>query len=230
MTYLYEKEEYVTDLDAEQEAELRREARKLQSVRDFLQSDQEEDPGQPPVFIKPKRSIVISKWWAIAASLAMLILAGKLFGLRVTADQNHLAVHFGNEPKLQASSDDYQQVMASLAALRHDVNTKLNAPLPATTTENVAPAQEVDYDRLLAMFKSALDRENNQFAERLTSQLQEDQQEYTREVMTTLVDFWDRQRKEDLQMVNDGLQNLAQSIQLNSDEFAQFVNQPIENY
>ncbi len=228
--YLYQEMHSSERKVFEQDGENVRLAKDLREVRSFLQSDSDETPRTTPIFIKPKRKIVFSKWWAMAASLALLLSAGKLFNVKIEKSAQSLILSYGQNSYEKAQSDErYNEILTTVANLQRDLNTKMEG------LQNVAyraPEQKstVNQRESTEALKRILAQENSLFAEELTQQLQESQQAYTLEVINTLLDYWDGQRKQDLDVVNTNLRNLAQTIQLNSDEFAQFTNQSVQNY
>ena len=207
-------------------------ARQLSEIRAFLRSDKDEQPGGQPIFIKPRRRIIFSKWWAIAAGMLMLLFAGRLLDVRIEkADQSFTFSYGGYEKAQPAVQANYDDVLASMASLRYDLNKRIDGlHQNAVYQANQRSTSPNDQTASVNALKRILARENSTFAEELTQQLKSSQQAYTLEVVNTLLDYWDGQRKQDLEVVNTNLQNLAQTIQLNSDEFAQFTNQTVQNY
>ena len=88
INYLYQEMSPSEKSSVEHNKEMMKEVNELASVRTFLRSDADVKPNAAPIFIKPKRRIVISKWWAMAASLALLLAAGKVFDVRVEKKPN----------------------------------------------------------------------------------------------------------------------------------------------
>ena len=231
ISYLYQEMHASERRSLETNQEMMKEARELAEVRAFLQSDEDESGGNTPIFIKPKRRINLSKWWALAASLVILLVAGKLLDVRFEKKGNQLTLSYGELPEADIDlQSQFKETLVSLVNRQRDLNDRIDG-LQNIANKNTQTTNETnDYRMSPASLRHLLEKENSLFAEQLTQQLQQDQQAYTLEVVNTLLDFWDGQRKQDLQVVNNGLQNLAQTIQLNSDEFAQFTNQSVQNY
>ncbi len=205
----------------------------LSAVRAFLQSDQDEIPPYQPMWVKPKRRIIFSKWWAIAASVALLLGMANWLDLQMVKSADSVTLSFGpaNHPIANNSpSSQYDDVLAAMHQLRTDLDQRIDRLQPIASNASNVRVKPPSQAQSVAAMKQLLQRENAGLAEQITQQLQQDQQAYTLEVVRTLMDIWDGQRKEDLQRVNANLENLAQMIQMNSNEFAQFTNETLQNY
>ena len=205
----------------------------LRAVRAFLQSDQDEIPPYQPMWIKPKRRIIFSKWWAIAASVALLLGMANWLDLQMVKSGDSVTLSFGPTNHAIANSSpssQYDDVLAAMHQLRADLDHRIDRLQPVANNASNTATKPPSQAQSVAAMKQLLQRENAGLAEQITQQLQQDQQAYTLEVVRTLMDIWDGQRKEDLQRVNANLENLAQMIQMNSNEFAQFTNETLQNY
>ena len=75
-----------------------------------------------------------------------------------------------------------------------------------------------------------MEEQQSTLESRLSNQMLEDQQLYIQSIAQDLIRYWDEQRQNDLEVINDGLQNLAQSIQFSNNDLVQLVNNPRQNY
>ncbi len=234
MDYLYgemspsEREAYKSELDRSEDGQ---ELAAMGAVRKFMAQSKDVDPGPAPVLVLPAKRRAIGRWWAVAATLLMLLVAGRLLGIQVKMDQRQFTMSFGPteqvNPATMPSQDNYQAVLAAVASLRSEMNEKMDR------LERPQLAQLATQDQLQALQTSlarSMNTQNSDLFYQVSDQLQRDQEAYTRSMIDELVQYLETQRREDLQLVNDGLQNLVQAIQLNSDDLAQFVNNPIQNY
>ena len=80
------------------------------------------------------------------------------------------------------------------------------------------------------MIGKMVDKEHATTENRLAAKILEDQQISMQSMAQGLISYWDEQRKKDLQMINSGLENLVQAIQMNSQDLTQFVNNTQYNY
>lgn len=202
-------------------------------VRFLLHQHEDVQPTGSPVVVV-KRYPKWSKWMGIAASLLVLLVAGKLLNVQASAGQGSLHLSFGEpitsqevSPQLLAKLDQQRQEwQTGLASLRYDldqavVNLQSRPAVPKTRFAEYQFVESALHD---------LQGQNQKMADDLIENLRREQNENTQVLVDNLLRYWDEQRKADLQLVNDGLQNLAESIQLSSDTYAQLIQQPIENY
>ncbi len=201
----------------------------------FLLHQQEDVPptGNPVVVVK--RSAIWSKWMGIAASLLVLLVAGKLLNVQASAGQGSFHLSFGEStpsqevsPQLLAKLDQQRQEwQTGLASLRYDLD---QAVVNLQSKPSDQPRTRFAEYQFVESALHDLQGQNQKMADDLIENLRREQNENTQVLVDNLLRYWDEQRKADLQLVNDGLQNLAESIQLSSDTYAQLIQQPIENY
>ena len=107
LEYLYgemdEKQRIIFKESLQSDESLQQELSELEMVRKFLdhRTDEKMEPArivvQRPTVVRP-----ISKWWLVAASLLVLLIAGKLLELNISWQDNQMTIAFG-EVKRQES-------------------------------------------------------------------------------------------------------------------------------
>ncbi len=127
MDYLYDemsktaKEEYHVELTKSGELE---QLKSLESLRSMLSKSQDVDPGPPPALLAPQKKIHLSKWWAMAASLLVLLIAGKLLGIQMIVDNHQFSLSYGQTSavdeteKVETNDFKYEEVLAALSAIK----------------------------------------------------------------------------------------------------------------
>lgn len=230
--FLYEEMSEQEKIDMlsslESNTQLSQKIAELQDVRSFLQTSKDipvltEVPVPTP---KPSRSIFRSRWWAIAASLLVLLVAGKLLDIRLTWDERQLSMGFGEYKDRSVSQLETQQQLATLQATLVSLQERLDAQ------EEVVPVQKeandsIDnetYERLLASLQQTIRNENQTLKQNLAEQIQSEQNAHVENLLSNVMDYWDAQRREDLKMINDGIMNLAGALNVPTNDLAQNVN------
>ncbi|MDH3649472.1 MAG: hypothetical protein OEQ53_07295 [Saprospiraceae bacterium] len=211
--------------------------KKLESFRQmrFLMHQHEDvkPTGTPMIVVQQPKSWL--RWTAIAASLLVLLVAGRLLDFRVSVDDGLIQLSYGqaheakpNESVILAQLNEQKnEWQSSINMLRSDLQLAMQQ-MQANSTDQPT-TKFADY-RYVESALHDLQGQNQQMADQLVESLRREQNENTEALINDLLRYWDEQRKADLQLVNDGLQNLAQSIQLSSDTYAQLIQQPFENY
>ncbi len=212
----------------ESNTQLSQKIAELEDVRSFLQTSkdvtvQAEVPIPTP---KRSRSILHTRWWAIAASLLLLLVAGKLLDVRVTWDERQFSMGYGEEQEDAGGQLAMQQQLATLQTALASLQEKLDAQ------EAIAPVQTVDtesiddktYQKLLASLQQTIRNENLTLKQNLAEQIQSEQNAHVESLLSNVMDYWDAQRREDLKMINDGILNLAGALNVPTNDLAQNVN------
>ena len=209
-------------------AQLSQKIAELENVRSFLQTSndvsvQAEAPISTP---KPSKSIFRSRWWAIAASLLVLLVAGKLLDVRVTWDERQLTMGYGEHQEGMESELATQQQLATLQATLVSLQERLDAQeevVPVQTASNQTIDDET-YQRLLVSLQQTIRNENQTLKQNLAEQIQSEQNAHVESLLSNVMDYWDAQRREDLKMINDGILNLAGALNVPTNDLAQNVN------
>lgn len=208
-------------------AQLSQKIADLENVRSFLQTSsdvsvQAEAPISTP---KPSKSIFRSRWWAIAASLLVLLVAGKLLDVRITWDERQFTMGYGAHQE-GIESELATQQLATLQATLVSLQERLDAQeevAPAQTASNQTIDDET-YQRLLVSLQQTIRNENQTLKQNLAEQIQSEQNAHVESLLSNVMDYWDAQRREDLKMINDGILNLAGALNVPTNDLAQNVN------
>lgn len=236
LEYLYDemnpssKREFETELL--NNPKLKKELEELTQVRTFLAQSQDQRPQPLELVVNPVRTTRrISRWWAIAASLLMLIVAGKTFDFRVQTQGSNLVVGFGPyTASEELKSNEQQEQYAKLRSAINDLQKQVSAYAIPSDDATVAPVSLSENQKLAGWIVSAMKQEQSNLESRLANKILEDQQIYMQGVAQNLMNYWNEQRKNDLQMINSGMQQLVQALQLPPQDLAQFVNNTQQNY
>ncbi len=217
MDYLYGEMEDEQRKEFESRVEndkaLREELQSLEQVRLFLHKSEDQEPVVKKTRTA-KLSIFRSRWFAIAASLLVLLVAGKLLDLRMMVSNQQFVVQFGDEIPVIPPDDveKYDQILAALQSLQTKVDQKADLSLVRNQLDSENSLSEGD---LVKAFKQSLQDQNRNLSREVSDRVQLEQRAYVQDVVTDLIQYWDAQREEDLRLLNNGLENLAQAIQLN---------------
>lgn len=217
-----------------QDSALQKELEEMQMVRGYLKRSQDEISAPVKLVInRPEMRYLRSRWWAVAASLLVLLIAGKLMNLRISVTDQQLLLSYG---PVQSENAPPGELMKSHADLVRTVNQlKEQIAMYGQSMEAVAvgePANQEpqpDNEILVNMLRNYL-ADQNGLENRVAGKILEDQQKYIQAVAQDLIRYWDEQRKNDLRIINEGMQNLVQSIQYGQEGLTQFVNNSYQNY
>ena len=242
LEYLYgemDQEQRRTFEEAMQRDEgLQKEVAEFQMVRNFLDASPDEGAAPIKLVVNPSPKIKrFSKWWSIAAAIMMLLVAGKVLGLNVRVADRQISIAYGTSHQLEdegpeQGAEHYVELKQGIESLRAQLASlqlgtqKLNTPEAQIVSTNAA----TDQKQLMHFIDQTLERQQSGLETRLANRVLEEQQIYMQSVAQDLIRYWDEQRKNDLEVINDGLQNLAQSIQFTNDDLVQYVNNPRNNY
>lgn len=236
MDYLYGEMEQSERLEFEKiltnDHNLQAELQGFKQIRSFLGESKDLIPQPINMVVKttstPRR---ISPWWAVAASLLVLMLAGKILDFRIESHESHLVIGFGpmemDHENLHTDTDEkYASLQNSIESLRNQLASQ-QIPSELLESKNVS---YTDNQKLAGWIVNAVKQEQSSFEDRLANKILEDQQIYIQGVAQDLMQFWDEQRKNDLQAINSGMQQLVQLLQVPTQDLAQFVNNTQQNY
>ncbi len=242
--YLYgemnEQEKHRFEERLEQEPELKKELSELKMVRNFLQKNdaQTSDPVQLVINKSPKTGM--SRWWAIAASLLILLVAGRLLNLRITTSGNEMTLSYGspieneneNVAQLpQALESEFVHLEKKLSGLENQVASIASLTQNKNPESTEVSQNSVDKVFLTRLINQALNNYHNGLENQMVNKILEEQQSQLHNATEDLRIYLDEQRSRDLDLINQGLLRFAQSLQLNNDDdYAQFVSNPYKNY
>ena len=250
MAYLYgelensEKEAIEKYLFEHPEARL--ELERLSNVRTLLAEVKDKEVIAPPIFVDERRSR--SLWdipyirtiGSIAASLLIVILAGRLAGMNVSYDNREVRISFGGTKASSAESDglsteavqaminasldrNNQSMQASLKETQSLLDASVNKSLAlnsAKIDKLVREASVASQDQIRA-FVSGLQAENLQLVKNYFKLSADEQKEYIESMLVDFSKYLQQQRNDDLQLVQTRLNSLEQ----NTDVFKQETEQ-----
>lgn len=233
--------------------EARLELERLQQMRGMLSQVKDKEVIAPPIFVGeskqrffwnvPYLKTIVS----VAASLILIILVGKLSGMKIQYQASELRISFGN----QVHNDDATQVVepsvATLSAeeVQSMINSSLNKnniamqsswketqqQLDASITKNltqnsnkidklVREASVASQDQIRE-FVSGIQSENLQLVKNYFKLSADEQKEYIEGLLVDFSKYLQQQRSDDLQLVQTRLNSLEQ----NTDVFKQETEQ-----
>lgn len=217
----------------QQDSVLRKEVEELRQVRTFLAGSVDEVPEPITLMINtPPKVKKLSRWWAIAASLLILVVGAKLLNFRVESNASHLVMGFGPMNLAQpTTSPDLQKQYVQLEKAINKLQTQLTGyDLIPPDNETVQPVTLSENQKLAGWIVKTIREEQSGLENRLANKILEDQQMYIQGVAQDMMQYWNEQRKTDMQAINNGMQQLVQLLQLPPQDLAQFVNNTQQNY
>jgi hypothetical protein len=235
-----EKQRVIFEKSLQADESLRQELSELKMVRNFLDHSIDEKAEATKVVVQRPVVRPISRWWMAAASVIMLLVTGKLLDLRISWYDDQMTVAFG-EPQRQSppqaveniSPTEYLELKTGMESLK----AQLTSFQLEQKTDKISGTQYVrsetkenDQRQLVQLIQKTIAEQQSTLESRLSNQMLEDQQLYIQSIAQDLIRYWDEQRQNDLEVINDGLQNLAQSIQFSNNDLVQLVNNPRQNY
>ncbi|MBK8502287.1 MAG: hypothetical protein IPL46_08790 [Saprospiraceae bacterium] len=215
-------------------AVLQKEIDEFQMVREYL-GQSKDQTGSPIQMVvnAPVRRNLWNRWWTVAASLLLLLMAGKFLDLRVTIDQHQLSIGYGNLQSVSVDPNlELQQQYVMLGKSLGDLQSQLASyqEMVSHPEQTLPSGQKVDMRELAKMVGNMVEKEQETTENRLAEKILEDQQIAIQSMAQGLIRYWDEQRKNDLQMINTGMENLVRAVQMNSQDLTQFVNNTQQNY
>jgi hypothetical protein len=234
--------------------EARLELERLQQMRAMLSQVKDKEVIAPPIFVGESKQRFL--WNApylktivsIAASLLLIILVGKLSGMKIQYQASELRISFdGNRIQNENITQAVEPSVATLSAeeIQSMINSSLNKnniamqsswketqqQLDASITKNLAQnsnkidklvrdASAASQDQIRE-FVSGLQTENLQLVKNYFKLSADEQKEYIESMLVDFSKYLQQQRNDDLQLVQTRLNSLEQ----NTDVFKQETEQ-----
>ena len=232
MDYLYgemsDNERKQFEIEMDQNEALRKEVDALKGVRSFLNEHKDEPiPSSTVVVEKQGRVVRLSKWWAIAASLLILLTLGKMLDFRVSIGEGQMVMGFGpiekeDKNEVQEPTITRDQMANMLADLKKELRDELEeqGQLIAQSEQKITD-QRAEMNRWMKEVKS----DQVKFTQAFWDEYNRDQNVFTTRLVNDFIEYNETQRQEDLDMINKGFSDLAQMIQINLDPAANLVYQ-----
>jgi len=226
--------------------EARLELERLGNVRTLLGEVKDKEVIAPPIFVDERKSRnlwdipYIKTIGSIAASLLILMLAGRLTGMKVRYHGQELRIAFGetiqSDPATDALSQEAVQAMinASLDNNNQSMQTswkETQAQLDASVNKSLA-LNSSKIDKLVREasvasqdqvrdFVSGLQAENLQLVKNYFKLSADEQKQYIESMLVDFSKYLQQQRIDDLQLV----QTRLNSLEKNTDVFKQETEQ-----
>jgi hypothetical protein len=259
MSYLYGESDGEEKEEIEQylleNADARIEFEKFQTLRRMMSSVEDKEVIAPPIFVgeekqrfmwnAPYFKTVIS----IAASLLIIIVAGKLTGTQMSFSNNEFKLSFG-ELKKQSSVQEVQapvstltaeQVQKMISASLSNNNIAMEASLresqeklDASIKKNLA-ANSGKIDVLVKQASNAsqaqirdyvasMQTENMQLVKNYFQLTSADQKKYVENLLVDFAQYLQQQRNDDLQIVQTKLNSMEQNTNMFKQETEQILS------
>ena len=258
MAYLYGElegsEKEAMDKYLFEHPEARLELERLQQMRSMLGHVKDKEVIAPPIFVGESKQRFI--WNApylktivsIAASLLLIILVGKLSGMRIQYQESELRISFGGnqdandnataaaQPSLASLSSEEVQAMINSSLDKNNLAMQSSwketqQQLDASITKNLAQnsnkidklvrdASAASQDQI-RQFVSGMQTENLQLVKNYFKLSADEQKQYIESLLVDFSKYLQQQRNDDLQLV----QTRLNSIEKNTDVFKQETEQ-----
>jgi hypothetical protein len=226
--YLYgemnadEEKAFINEM--EENAALRKEVEALRETSNILGSHQIEAAPLTTVIVPSKKKWPIhSRWWALAASLILLLCIGRLLDIKVTVDDHQFAIQYGDPELMEDKEPDPAReeltaLMAQMAQLQEEWIGFKNQP--EETAENL---DYVQLKKEMTQWVSHLKQQQEKNSALMMKEFKADQEQHTAMLVNEFLEYVETQRQEDLIMINEGFKNLAEMILVGGDPKIQFA-------
>jgi hypothetical protein len=258
MAYLYGElegsEKEAMDKYLFEHPEARLELERLQQMRSMLSHVKDKEVIAPPIFVGESRQRFI--WNApylktivsVAASLLLIMLVGKISGMRIQYQESELRISFGGDqvvndnamtaaqPSLSSLSAEDVQAMINSSLDRNNLamqstwketQQQLDASITKNLAENSNKINKLVRDASVAsqdqirQYVSGMQTENLQLVKNYFKLSSDEQKQYIESLLVDFSKYLQQQRNDDLQVV----QTRLNSIEKNTDVFKQETEQ-----
>lgn len=256
IAYLYgelegkEKEEVERYLAETPEARLQME--KLRYTRDLMATVKDKEVIAPPFVIDNGKRIGLSSPYlrtilAVAASLLVLLVAGKISGAEVTVSGQELRISFGGQsaspkPETMSEAEVNELIDARLAqnnAALQDDWQRSRAALDVTIKENLAKnSSRIDQlvkkmssasEQQISGYVATLQAENMQMIKEYYKLTSEEQKQHLEDLLVDFAKYLQQQRSDDLMIMEARMNDLQQNTDLFRLETEQILSGIISN-
>jgi hypothetical protein len=172
------------------------------------------------------KSLSVSRWWAIAASLFLLCAMSYLTGLRIGVQDKSVILSFSekNQEKSINLDEKYiskEEFLTAIDRLEHSLITTKQA-----TQEE--PINEEVISKMIDVTMRRLDERYKSWTKETYVAFQEEAKYQTETIMQEFLDYYEIKRGEDIKQINDGLTNLALMVQERTEGLPQYAYQPAQ--
>jgi len=223
--------------------ELRDELASLQAARKFARMDQDVAPAGL-VHILPRSQAPARtwnlKWLAWAASFLVLLVAGKLLDVRVVAQEGQFAIQYGEISSPPPVEDvrtivqdelkrEHEYLQTQLASFSERLDDQFQSQPNKDENYRELETQLAVYTKQITSLKTELRNDQAERHNSLLERLHQNQRDHSTELMQGMVRYVENQRRQDLELINQGFNNLSMAVQL-GENYTQFVNQPLQKF
>lgn|SRR5690606_473885 len=231
----------------------RRELEALKAVRDMMGLVRDKEVIAPPLVIDNRTrflnfsSPVLRTALAIAASLVLLMVVGKLTGVQVTASGNEFKLTFGTpRPAQETPSLDVMDVQSIVdarlasnnAALQEEwkksqeafnANVRESLEKNSSQIDRLVTKAAAASEEQISAYVSTLQAENLRMIKDYYKMTSEDQKEQLEQLLVDFAKYLQQQREDDLLILQARLNDLQQNTDMYRQETEQILASIISN-
>lgn len=242
-------------------AEAREEFKRFQTLRTILSAVEDKEVIAPPVFIDNKgennqrgnqrqlwNTPYFKMFVSIAASLLVVILAGKLTGTRITVTDQEFKLTFGTAPDIRPVEQKPETAALSPEQVQQMINASLNSnnmamqanlkqtqlALDASIRKNLA-LNSGKLNQLVSEASTASQQQIREFADGIRTENMEqvkdyfkltstEQKKYIENLLVDFAQYLQQQRNNDLQLVQTRMNSLEQNTDMFKQETEQILS------
>lgn len=205
-------------------------------LKDFVQLRnlfrQSVDQPMEPIHISlPERKVhspeVFRKyWWAMAASLLLVAATAAMVGVQMGSSGSQASLMDGGD---YITKDDFAQLVQLVTDQKRSLEQyqRQFRTMPAAHENNNAE-KTLSREELVRLVRGTIKQEQRDTEYRIASRVMEEQHSNLSSAMQDLRLYLDDQRRQDLQLINGGMQELARTVVPQQDDHIQFVNTSIQ--
>ena len=237
--YLYNEmsaeEKIAFEIKLKADPALKRELDELQGVRQVIQAERE--VVMPVQTIQPMRKKkngvhpMVLNLLAIAASLALLMIVGSLSNFHVQKRDGQFVLGFGTNHSIEqpTTNPNFETMVGSqINQLRNDMELLISQKMEPASYLSQEPPQ---IQPALSDFKNELTSSQREWTRSLLQQYQQRQDQNVEKLINELLHYWDSQRQVDRQFVNQGFDQILQTIESRPDYYNELLlSANTENY
>ncbi len=255
MAYLYGelegKEKEIMEQYLLENAEARIALEKLKQLRQLMANVKDKEVIAPPIFIGDNRerhffrAPYFKTIASIAASLLVLMLVGKIFGLEIGYANRELRISFGDKPepaqvtavKSTLTHDEVKQMInaslsennAAFQANLNETQQKLNASIvnnlakSSAKIDNLLKESSAASQAQIREFVAGIQTENVKLVKNYFQLSSTEQKQYIEGLLVDFAKYLQQQRNDDLQVVQTQLKSLEQNTDIFKQETEQIL-------
>ncbi|WP_420575511.1 anti-sigma factor family protein [Ekhidna sp.] len=182
---------------------------------------------ETPVFSFNNPSKVImdtnsnGNWWryplGIAASIALLMVVGYLTSFKVSSEEGHVKIAFGEQESVPEEIFTKDQVKEMISLALNENNKLVNQKLAEAKSDLITQANQqapIELDQqLLNNYIQRLRQYNAETMAGLLEESELEQRRYTDQVLQDFAIFLDLQRQDDMELIQSRIQNISEDTE-----------------